>query len=92
MSDDMARSIQGCRPAAEAAAVMFVGSRQAKSQEAFNRLAEIREVLYAVQRGVMEPRKAIQEIEQIAAGAADRIVQVGETHRPDVQTNREGDR
>jgi len=92
MADDMARSIQGCRPAAEAAAAMFIGSRQAKSQEAFSRLAEIREVLHAVQRGVMDERRAIQEIESMAAGAADRIVRVGVTHRPDVTTTREGDR
>ena len=92
MADDMARSIQGCRPAAEAAAAMFVGSRQAKSQEAFSRLAEIREVLHAVQRGVMDERKAIQEIESIAAGAADRIVRVGHTHRPEIETTREGEK
>ena len=92
MADDMHRSLQGCRPAAEAAAAMFVGSRQAKSQEAFSRLAEIREVLHAVQRGVMDERRAIQQIEEIATGAADRIVRVGVTHRPDVMTSREGDK
>ena len=92
MADDMHRSLQGCRPAAEAAAAMFVGSRQAKSQEAFARLAEIREVLHAVQRGTLDERKAIQQIEEIATGAADRIVRVGVTHRPEIQTSREGDK
>lgn len=89
----MSKSITGCPPAAAAAAAMFlpIGSRQQKSQEAFARLAEIREVLHAVQRGTLDERRAIQQIEEIATGAADRIVRVGETHRPDVTTSREGE-
>ena len=92
MADDMHRSLQGCRPAAEAAAAMFVGSRQEKSQQAFARLAQIQNVLFAVQRGQLCERQAVQEIEQIAAGWSDAIVRVGQTHRPDIQTTREGDR
>lgn len=69
---------------------MFIGSREAKSQEAFSRLTQIREVLHAVQRGQLCERKAIQQIEEIATGAADAIVRVGVQHRPEIQT-REGD-
>lgn len=90
----MARSIAGCQPAAEAVASILTPAeaRNAQSQLAFRRIAEIREVLYAVQRGTLDERRAIQQIEEIAAGAADRIVRVGVTHRPDVMTTREGDK
>jgi hypothetical protein len=51
-----------------------------------DRLAKIREVLVAVDAGAMAPAKALDQIEDIARGEAERIVKVGNTHRPEVQS------
>jgi hypothetical protein len=67
-------------------------ARNEQSQEAFRRLVEIQSVLVMVQRGTLDERQAIQQIEEIASGAADRIVRIGPNYRPDVHTSREGDR
>jgi hypothetical protein len=67
-------------------------ARNEQSQEAFKRLVEIQGVLVSVQRGTLDERQAIQQIEEIATGAADRIVRIGPDYRPDVLTSREGDR
>jgi len=66
-------------------------ARNEQSQEAFRRLVEIQGVLVSVQRGTLCEKQAIQQIEEIATGAADRIVRIGPTV-PDLQTSREGDR
>jgi len=66
--------------------------RNQQSQEAYRRLAEIHAVLSAVQRGTVCERAALDQIEEIARGAADRIVRVGPAVVPDIQTSREGDR
>jgi hypothetical protein len=66
-------------------------ARNEQSQEAFKRLIEIQGVLVMVQRGTLDERQAIGQIEEIATGAADRIVRIGPT-TPDIQTSREGDR
>lgn len=68
------------------------GARNEQSQEAFRRLVEIQSVLVMVQRGTLDERAAIGQIEEIATGAADRIVRIGPAYRPDIQSNREGDR
>ena len=65
-------------------------ARNEQSQEAFRRLVEVQSVLVMVQRGTLDERQAIQQIEEIASGAADRIVRIGPTV-PDIQTSREGD-
>ncbi len=67
-------------------------ARNEQSQEAYRRLAEIHAVLSAVQRGTVCERAALDQIEEIARGAADRIVRVGPAVVPDIQTSREGDR
>ena len=67
-------------------------ARNEQSQEAFRRLVEVQSVLVMVQRGTLDERQAIQQIEEIATGAADRIVRIGPDYRPDVLTSREGDR
>ena len=67
-------------------------ARNEQSQEAFRRLVEVQSVLVMVQRGTLDERQAIQQIEEIASGAADRIVRIGPDYRPDVLTSREGDR
>jgi len=67
-------------------------ARNEQSQEAFRRLVEVQSVLVMVQRGTLDERQAIQQIEEIASGAADRIVRIGPDYRPDVQTSREGDK
>ena len=67
-------------------------ARNEQSQEAFRRLVEVQSVLVMVQRGTLDERQAIQQIEEIATGAADRIVRIGPSYRPDVQTSREGDK
>jgi hypothetical protein len=67
-------------------------SRNEQSQEAFRRLVEVQSVLVMVQRGTLDERQAIQQIEEIATGAADRIVRIRPDYRPDVLTSREGDR
>jgi hypothetical protein len=67
-------------------------ARNEQSQEAFKRLVEVQSVLVMVQRGTLDERQAIQQIEEIATGAADRIVRIGPDYRPDVLTSREGDR
>jgi len=67
-------------------------ARNEQSQEAYRRLAEIHAVLSAVQRGTVCERAALGQIEEIARGAADRIVRVGPAVVPDIQTSREGDR
>jgi hypothetical protein len=66
-------------------------ARNEQSQEAFKRLVEIQGVLVSVQRGTLDERQAITQIEEIASGAADRIVRIGPDYRPDVVTSREGD-
>jgi hypothetical protein len=53
---------------------------------------EIDAVLSAVRRGTVCERWALDQIAQIARGAADRIVRVGPDYRPEVTTSREGDR
>ena len=67
-------------------------ARNEQSQEAYRRLAELHAVLSAVQRGTVCERAALDQIEEIARGAADRIVRVGPDYRPEVTTSREGDR
>jgi len=67
-------------------------ARNEQSQEAYRRLVEIQTVLVAVQRGTLCERQAIQQIEEIATGAADRIVRIGPDYRPEIQTSREGDK
>jgi len=67
-------------------------ARNEQSQEAWKRLAEIHAVLSAVQRGIVCERAALDQIEEIARGAADRIVRIGPAVVPDIQTSREGDR
>ena len=67
-------------------------ARNEQSQEAYRRLVEIQGVLVAVQRGALCERQAIQQIEEIATGAADRIVRIGPDYRPEVNTSREGDK
>ena len=67
-------------------------SRNEQSQEAYRRLVEIQGVLVCVQRGTLCEKQAIQQIEEIATGAADRIVRIGPDYRPDIQSKREGDR
>jgi hypothetical protein len=69
-----------------------MGARNEQSQEAFRRLVEIQSVLVMVQHGTLDERKAITQIEEIATGAADRIVRIGPDYRPEIQTQREGDR
>ena len=68
------------------------GARNEQSQEAYRRLVEIQSVLVCVQRGTLDVRQAIQQIEEIATGAADRIVRIGPDYRPEMQSKREGDR
>lgn len=68
------------------------GARNEQSQEAYRRLVEIQSVLVMVQRGTLDERAAIGQIEEIATGAADRIVRIGPDYRPDIQSKREGDR
>ena len=58
------------------------GVRNAQSQAAYAALARIQDVLRLVQTGSIDERKAVQQIEEIASGAADQIV----IHRPDLTT------
>jgi hypothetical protein len=67
-------------------------ARNEQSQEAFKRLVEVQSVLVMVQRGTLDERQAIQQIEEIATGAADRIVRIGPDYRPEINTSREGDK
>ena len=67
-------------------------ARNEQSQEAYRRLVEIQGVLVMVQRGTLDERQAIGQIEEIATGAADRIVRIGPDYRPEMQSKREGDR
>ena len=62
-------------------------ARNEQSQEAFKRLVEIQGVLVMVQRGTLDERQAIQQIEEIASGAADRIVRIGPDYRPEINTS-----
>jgi len=67
-------------------------ARNEQSQEAFKRLVEVQSVLVMVQRGTLDERQAITQIEEIATGAADRIVRIGPDYRPEINTSREGDK
>jgi len=62
-------------------------ARNEQSQEAFRRLVEIQGVLVSVQRGTLCERQAIQQIEEIATGAADRIVRIGPDYSPEINTS-----
>ena len=67
-------------------------ARNEQSQEAFRRLVEVQSVLVMVQRGTLDERQAITQIQEIASGAADRIVRIGPNYRPEINTSREGDK
>lgn len=67
-------------------------ARNEQSQEAFRRLVEVQVVLVMVERGTLDERQALHQIEEIATGGADRIVRIGPDYRPEIQSNREGDR
>lgn len=51
-----------------------------------DRINRIREVVGIYDRGGMSESRALSQIEDIASGDADRIVKVGHTHTPEVET------
>jgi hypothetical protein len=60
--------------------------REQMSRLAVDRIRRVKQLLDAFESGDMPASLAISKIEQVASGEDDRIVRVGITHTPEIQT------
>lgn len=61
-------------------------ARKAAAAEKRRRLQNIRQVIDIYDIGGLSEGTALSQIEQIASGEADRIVHIGKTHTPEIET------
>jgi hypothetical protein len=62
----------------------------AKKAEAILKLRQIRQIAESAERGEMAPAAALAKIEEMAGKQADRIVRIGNTNTPEIETCRDG--
>jgi hypothetical protein len=62
------------------------GLREQIGRLAVDRIRRVKQVIEAYESGDMAASQAISRIEEVASGEGDRIVRVGNTHTPEIQT------
>lgn len=64
----------------------WANRKQQAGAVAVERLNKVRKVLAAYESGDLPAIKALTAIQEVAAGESDRIVRVGNIHRPEIET------